>query len=79
MSRRRTLSDSEARWEAVATIDSVMDDWLSTGALYGRVEFGPWTEADADAVAQHIADRCSGLVRRPRKAAQSGCGEADRG
>jgi hypothetical protein len=74
---RRTLSDSEARWEAVSAIHGVVSDALNGGFLDLRREWGGWTEADELAVVGHVQARIDALIRRPRRALTDSEGAPD--
>lgn len=66
--RTRTLSDSEARWEAINLIAAATTDYINGGAVVARGEREGWTEQDMLAVEQHVQDRVDALIRRPRRA-----------
>lgn len=65
--RKRKLSDSEARWEAVNLIAAATDAALCSGGLLEEVERNGWTWNDGLAIERHARARVSGLIRRPRK------------
>lgn len=70
--RKRTLTESEARWEAVNLIHAAVTDFLGGGAVPARGETQGWTMADMLAIERHARDRVDGLIRRPRKGATDG-------
>lgn len=65
---RRTLDDSEARWEAVSLLDDIVNHAIANGSVSARGDENGWTEADMIAVERHMGDRVAGLLRRPRRA-----------
>jgi hypothetical protein len=73
--KRRTLTDSEARWEAASMIADVVTGSIESGHVVTRGEEEGWTMADMVAVEQHMGDRVAGLLRRHRKPRSSGRSE----